>query len=227
MIYLENHVEEMLDHVSDLITNFDVNQLDYVRVAEASGCKYSKEDNAILIDMHETYLTPEKIKELETQYNNVDFSSYIEDLFSIQDNVLHEIAEEISSAARNPIYYFNTAFGIYTTDIDFKFDFFCESYTVAISVVEDFFKDLKEEEYSKTIDQRLKNGETIQQIIEDYFHQHLDLVLYQYISIIELKRLIELVESYYLEEDEILQRIEKHVKKFLDSVKDSSNQLPN
>jgi phosphopantetheine adenylyltransferase len=207
--------EEMTEHISDLISNFDVTQLDYDKVAEAAGCRYSKQDDAILIDMHETYLTPQKIEELESQYG-FDLSIYLEDLFSIQDNELHKLAEEMTQTSRIPIYHFNDAFGILVKDIDFKFSFFCESDRVANLVVRDFFIDLEDTEFLQKIEEKLHNKFTPVQIIEDYFNENLELFVYQYVLISPLSKL---VYAYYQVKDSLLQRIEERVKELLDQVK--------
>jgi hypothetical protein len=208
-------IDEMVSFLSDLIANYDVSKLDYNKVAEASGAKYSEKDKAIVLPITQLYLTPENIEKLEEEYPNIDFSQYLESLFKIQDKVLYTIAEEISRRGRVPIYYLGDSFGLYISDIDFKFEFDCESERVAKLIVRDFFIDLQDEPMQKLVQEKLDKGYSATRVVNDYFKENEELFIYNYLDIAALTHF---VGNWFDVKDTILESIEKEVKSFLNEL---------
>jgi len=208
-------IDEMVSFLSDLIINYNVDKLDYNKLAEASGAKYSERDKAIVLAITELYLTSENIEKLEEEYPNIDFSQYLESLFKIQDKVLYTIAEEISRRGRVSIYYLQDSFGIYLSDIDFKLEFDCESERVAKLVVRDFFIDLQDEPMQKIVQEKLDKGYSATQVINDYFKENEELFIYNYLDIAALTHF---VGNWFDVKDSILKNIEEQIKSFLNEL---------
>jgi hypothetical protein len=87
------------------------------------GFSYDPDTKMIWFDLSDfVYLNPETLEYLDNQYPYLDVKSHTEKLYSIQDDVLREIADKFTKTLGTTIYYDQNRFGLiqvhqhYTSD---------------------------------------------------------------------------------------------------------------
>jgi len=192
-------------------------KFDPIKLAQRSGLEYIPEANMLTPDVSDyMYLTPEVIEQLRQQYPTIDLDSHIEDLHSIQDNIMYAIAEELGGMTQLKIQYYLNSFGISSKDLSFIYcDLDSEASRIAQEFVDHFTWDLKVQssKFIPEVAQWLEQGGLVE-VVNQYFNRFTEMI-YAYFIPTGINEFIHVVD---LIKNSIKDRIRIKVTEYLDKL---------
>jgi len=175
-------------------------KFDPIKLAQRSGLEYIPGADMLTLDVSDyIYLTSEVIEQLRQQYPITDFDSYLEDLHSIQDNVMYAIAKELRRMTQLKIQYYLNSFGISSKDLSFIYcDLDSEASRIAQEFVDHFAWDLKVQssKFIPEVAQWLEQGGLVE-VVNQYFNRFSEMIYAYFIptGINEFIHAVDLIKN--------------------------------
>jgi len=190
-------------------------KFDPIKLAQRSGLEYIPGADMLTLDVSDyMYLTPEVIEQLRQQYSIVDFDSYLEDLHTIQDNVMYVIAKELKRMTQLKIQYYLNSFGISSKDLSFiYYDLDSEASRIAEEFVDHFAWDLKVQssKFIPEVAQWLEQGGLVE-VVNQYFNRFTGMIYAYFIP----TGINEFIHAVDLIKDSIKDRVRIKIIEYLE-----------